>query len=84
MDNLFKGCSWALLLFISRFCVGAEGVEKIALRSLLLPRPGSRTEELWAAGLEHSLRVQRDGSQDQCQAAPDVPQPIRCKFSALE
>lgn len=52
------------------------GIQEAALRPLLLPRFGARATEVRAPGLEHSVRVQRDGPADQRPAAAHVPEPV--------
>lgn len=47
------------------FLSSAGELAETSLWSLLLPRAGPREEKVWPAGLEHSLRIQRIGSQDQ-------------------
>lgn len=44
---------------------------------MLLPRAGARKAEVRATGLEHCIRVQRDGSAHQRAAAAHLPGPVR-------
>ena len=44
----------------------AHIVEEVAVWPVFLPRSGPREEELWSLGLEHTIRIQRVGSSDQC------------------
>ena len=60
------------------YCL-SDCVEEDALRLVLLPRPGAGEAQVWPPGMEHPVRVQRDRSQDQRQAARYVPEWIRGK-----
>ena len=44
-------------------------MEEDAVWAVFLPRHCARKEEFWTFGLEHSIRVQRVRSEDQCPAA---------------
>ena len=52
-------------------------VPQTTVRSLLLSRSRAGEEEVRTPGMEHPLRVQRDGLEDQHPTAQHVPQPIR-------
>lgn len=57
----------------------SESPEENVVRSVLLPRPCAREEEVWRAGMEHSVRVQRDRFTHQRETAAHVPQPVHGK-----